>query len=74
MDLTFTDQVDRDIKKLEAYIKALKKLEEGPDGVPDTSAIHLSKYVGVLAWKILKTIRCVSSTMRASQFLTTRAK
>lgn len=54
---TFAEKVDKDIKELEAHIKAqLKKFNEILDETPDTLAIRLSKYAKALSgrvWKIL---------------------
>jgi hypothetical protein len=54
---TFAEKVDKDIKDLEAHIKAkLKKFNEILDETPDTLAIRSSKYAKALSgrvWKIL---------------------
>lgn len=53
---TFAEKVDKDIKELEAHIKAQrKKFNEILDETPDTLAIRLNKYAKALServWKI----------------------
>jgi hypothetical protein len=52
---TFAEKVDRDIKELEAHIKAqLKKFNEVLDETPDTLAVRLSKYVNALSEPVWK--------------------
>jgi len=52
---TFAEKVDKDIKELEAYIKAqLKKFNEILDETPDALAIRLSKYAKALSGRVWK--------------------
>jgi len=52
---TFAEKVDKDIKELEAHIKAqLKKFNETLDETPDTLAIRLSKYAKALSGRVWK--------------------
>lgn len=52
---TFAEKVDKDIKELEAHIKAqLKKFNEILDETPDTLAIRLSKYAKALSGRVWK--------------------
>lgn len=52
---TFAEKVDKDIKKLEAHIKAkLKKFNEILDETPDTQAIRLSRYANILSGTVRK--------------------
>ncbi len=52
---TFEEKIDRDIKELEAHIKAeLKKFNEVLEVKPDTLAIHLGKYANILSGTVRK--------------------
>jgi hypothetical protein len=52
---TFAEKVDRDMKELEAHIKAqLKKFDEVLEETPDTLAVRLSKYANALSGPVWK--------------------
>jgi hypothetical protein len=52
---TLEEKADKDIKELEAHIKAqLKKFNEILDETPDTLAIRLSKYAKALSGRVWK--------------------
>jgi exonuclease VII large subunit len=52
---TFAEKVDRDMKELEAHIKAqLKRFNEVLEETPDTLAICLSKYADTLSGAVRK--------------------
>jgi len=52
---TFAEKVDKDVKELEAHIKAqLKKFNEILDETSDTLAIRLSKYAKALSGRVWK--------------------
>jgi hypothetical protein len=52
---TFAEKVDRDIKELEAHIKAqLKKFDEVLEETHDSLTTHLSKYVSKIVSSILR--------------------
>ncbi len=52
---TFAEKVDRDMKELEAHIKAqLKRFNEVLGETPDTLAIRLGKYANILSGTVRK--------------------
>jgi len=52
---TFAEKVDRDIKELEAHIKAqLKRFDEILEGTPDTLVTRLSKHADTLSRAVWK--------------------
>jgi hypothetical protein len=52
---TFEEKIDRDIKELEAHIKAeFKKFNKVLEVKPDTLTIHLGKYANILSGTVRK--------------------